>query len=638
VEQGTTFTSDKQNLQALLGAIARGELQLPDFQRDWIWDDAHVRSLLASVSMSYPIGTLMLLETGNPDIKFKIRAVEGSNPPAEAKPGQLILDGQQRLTTLFQVFTSGQVVSTRDARKRPINRWYYLDIDLALDPAADRDDAVLTLPESKSLTDLQGNVIADYSTSEREQRANVFPFSIILRPAELMNWAIEYITQTGPGEADERRERWHRLNVQVIEPIQSYLVPVILLQKKTPKVAVCEVFEKVNTGGVPLDVFELLSASFAAEDFLLRDDWAARRKMLRQHDALGSIESTDFLQAITLLSTYDHRRQTLASGVPDDKAPGISAKRKDVLGLSLEQYLRWADPITKGLEQAAILLLEEHVFDDRDLPYRSQLVPLAAVFAVLGKEADIAGTRDLLRRWYWCGVFGELYGGAVETRFALDLPEIIDWVRGGPEPSTVRDSGFAPERLLTLRTRNSAAYKGLHALLMRDGGRDFRSGKRTEFLTYTKDDVDIHHIFPRAWCAKNRISRGRMNSIVNKTPLSARTNRIIGGRAPSAYLKTLEGQAKIGEGAMDEILRTHVIEPFALRADDFGRFFESRASALLDRIEVATGKQILRPASEVLQGDGEPEDYEGEADEEANGADTPDDGNGAIGDEPVSGT
>lgn len=93
-------------------------------------------------------------------------------------------------------------------------------------------------------------------------------------------------------------------------------------------------------------------------------------------------------------------------------------------------------------------------------------MPLAAILAELGDKWEEIGTKQNVRQWYWSGVLGELYGGAVESRHARDLPEVLGWIReGAPLPTTVRDSNFNPHRLLTLRTRNSAAYKGIYALL-----------------------------------------------------------------------------------------------------------------------------------------------------------------------------
>jgi hypothetical protein len=192
-------------------------------------------------------------------------------------------------------------------------------------------------------------------------------------------------------------------------------------------------------------------------------------------------------------------------------------------------------------------------------------------------------------------VLGELYGGAIETRFARDLPEVVSRMRGETvEPTTVQESNFQAGRLLTLRTRNSAAYKGLYALLMRDGGRDFRTGEPIEAQTFFDDKIDIHHIFPEKWCKTAKLEPATYNSVINKTAISARTNRQIGGRAPSGYLPAVEKAAGIDAARMDEILASYCIAPESLRADRFWDFYAARAEALLARIEAATGKTISR--------------------------------------------
>ena len=84
----------------------------------------------------------------------------------------------------------------------------------------------------------------------------------------------------------------------------GYQIPVISLGKETPKEAVCRVFENVNTGGVPLTVFELVVASYSADDFELRKDWEERKEKFFNGDILNVVTATDFLTALTLLSTY----------------------------------------------------------------------------------------------------------------------------------------------------------------------------------------------------------------------------------------------------------------------------------------------------------------------------------------------
>jgi hypothetical protein len=261
----------------------------------------------------------------------------------------------------------------------------------------------------------------------------------------------------------------------VLTNFVKYTVPVIVLRKETPKEAVCTVFEKVNTGGVVLNVFELLTATFASDDFRLNDDWKARRQRLAKKDVLKKLESTDFLQAISLVATYRRRDDALKAG-GYGSVPAVSCRRKDILHLTLDDYKLNAEAVMEAFEWVARFLTFEKIFRADDVPYRTQMVPLAALRASLGSKLDQYALNEKLRRWLWCGVLGELCGGAIETRFARDVEQVPLWLQGGQEPRTVYDATFDASRLETLRTRNSAAYKGVYALLMKRGARDWMTG------------------------------------------------------------------------------------------------------------------------------------------------------------------
>lgn len=587
---GTTFDSTKRELQILLRDIAAGKTQLPDFQRGWVWDDRHIVSLLASISLSYPIGAIMLMETGGEEVRFKPRPVEGTPAGvAGVKPEHLILDGQQRLTSLFQALMAKGPVATRDARGAAIKRWYYIDIAKALTTDTDREDAIIGVPEERVIRDFRGTALIDVSTPQKEYEKGFFPLALVFDCSEWRRGHGEFWNH----DRDKTRQ-FDQFEKLVVDRFKQYLLPVITLLKQTPKEAVCQVFEKVNTGGVSLTVFELLTATFAADDFNLRDDWSARRHAVRAKKLLHVVREDDFLQAISLLATHERRLRAVAGGTNASEAPGISCKRKDILRLSLNDYRSWSDRVSAGFETAAQSLHQQRIFRGEDLPYRTQLVPLAAIFTALGDVGRTDGARQKVMRWYWCGIFGELYGGAIESRFAKDLAEVVEWVRGGPEPTTVTEASFNAARLHTLRTRNSAAYKGLYAVLIRDGGLDFRSGDAIDNQIYFDESIDIHHIFPRKWCDEHQIPAKRYDSIINKTAISAKTNRIIGGRAPSVYLAALQRQADISPDRMDQILQSHVIDPALLRGDDFEAFFQARAMSLLARIEQAMGKKVSR--------------------------------------------
>ena len=588
------FSTDAVSLSQLLDQAASGRLQLPDFQRGWVWDDVHIASLLTSVMLAYPIGTVMTLRTGNPDVRFRCRTIEGVGE-ADREAELLLLDGQQRTTSLFLALRSPDPVPTRDPRGRKLLRHYYVDLARVLDEDSDPEEWVRSVPEGRLVaSDFGRKVELDLRTREAEIRAGMFPLDIVLDGGEVYDWSMDYADAV-PEDLKERRDAWKRFSDRVVKPFQDYQVPTIQLSEDTPKEAVCQVFEKVNTGGVVLTVFELLTATFAADDLSLRDDWATRRARFADYPVLKGFAETDFLQVVALLATYDRRAEHLRRGDEAERAPPVSCKRRDVLRLTLEDYRRWAPTAEAGVQRVAPFMHEEFVFRHKDLPYATQLVPLAAIFGVLGKDAtENHATSKKLRQWLWCGVFGELYGSSTETRFANDLVDCVRWIEGGGElPRTVRDAQFQSDRLLTLRTRNSAAYKGLYALQMKAGARDFRTGNRIDSHAFFDDNIDIHHIFPKAWCAKQDVEPGRCDSVINKSAIDASTNRRIGGNAPSAYLRTIEGKGVSPED-LDEILASHSIDTAALRTDDFERFFEARAERLLGQIEEATGKPVNR--------------------------------------------
>ena len=145
-----------------------------------------------------------------------------------------------------------------------------------------------------------------------------------------------------------------------------------------------------------------------------------------------------------------------------------------------------------------------------------------------------------------------------------------------------------------MRARQSAAYKGINALLMKAGAQDFRSGQKFDHTIFFGENVDIHHIFPKDWCKNQGIKPEVFDSIINKTPLSYRTNRMIGGVAPSEYLAKLEEGGKetppIARETLDSYLRSHLISPDFLRSDQFDVFMENRQKSLLSLIEKAMGK------------------------------------------------
>lgn len=583
------FLTPMYELGQYLSWTRSGEIQLPDFQRGYKWEDERIRQLLVTVLRGHPMGAVMLLKTGNAQVRFKPRAIEGVDLPAGTEAKHLLLDGQQRLTSLTQALSGDGTVDTKDSRGKLLDRRYLVHMETALGGADRVAEAVISIPSDGVVrTNFGKDVDLDLSDAQKQRQQGYFPLHLLY--GDFMSWILEL----------EDRELGKRFHEEFIKPAATYDIPAIVLDEETDKAAVATVFEKVNIGGLPLNVFELLTAVFAGdavhyartgEDFRLNDDWREIQQSWSGHSALSGVVSTDFLQAVTMLAT---RQRHLAD--TSDRPAAISAKREDVLKLTLADYVQWRDPLRDAFVWAATFLADRHIFTRRDVPYAKQLVPLAAIKVVLGKDADLLGVSERLTRWFWCGVLGELYGSAIETRFARDIESVPAWAMDvtRPEPRTVADATFTESRLHSLRTRNAAAYKGIAALILANGARDWMEDKALDKVQYVDLAVDIHHVFPQKWCHDNGIDDERRESIVNKTTISARTNRTIGGTAPSAYLRDIESRAQIEPERVDELLAGHLVPARHLRADAFDAYFANRREALCQLVEQAIGKTVQR--------------------------------------------
>lgn len=588
------FQTPMYTLAKYLERTTTGVIQLPDFQRGYKWDEERVRQILVTVLRGHPMGVVMLLETGNDQVRFKPRPVEGAGVPDGVEPKYLLLDGQQRLTSLTQALAGDGVVHTKDTRGKLLDRRFFVDIKRAIEAPEQIEEAVISVPaDGKIKTNFDRDVVLDLSTKEMQHDNGYAPITLLFDTNAWIEWMMGYPDQPVAF-------RFHELYVQ---PASQYQIPAIELDSETEKAAVATVFEKVNIGGLPLNVFELLTAVFAGDaqyyartskDFRLNDDWLETKQLWADKPVLDAVENTDFLQAVTLLSSWRKQRESTST-----RKMAVTAKREDVLRLTLEDYMEWRDPLRSAFIWASEFLADRHIFAARDIPYQKQLVPLAAIKVALGADAETHGAKKRIARWYWCGVFGELYGSAIETRFARDLEEVPLWCvdENAPTPRTVADANFVESRLHSMRKRNSAAYKGIMALVMENGSKDWMEDKTFGAVQYKDMAVDIHHIFPQAWCNRHGIDDEHRESVVNKTMLSAHTNRVIGGVAPSKYVQKIETAAQISPAELDVLLKPHLIEPAHLRNDEFNEFFETRREALTVLVENAIGKPVQRDIS-----------------------------------------
>ena len=207
-------------LNKLLEDCQEGVLQLPDFQRSWVWDEDRIKSLIASISRAFPVRALMTLETGG-NVNFQPRPIEGAPDKAKhATPHSLLLEGQQRMTSLYQVTLRGKVVETITPKNKKVKRWFYIDIRKALDPSADREEAIFGVPEDRIVrTDFGRAVVLDLSSGEREFSQLMYPVSLVFDREDCQDDFNEYWR----GDENESvRQEFRTFKREVLDNFRMY--------------------------------------------------------------------------------------------------------------------------------------------------------------------------------------------------------------------------------------------------------------------------------------------------------------------------------------------------------------------------------------------------------------------------------
>ena len=586
--------TDTPNIIDLVEDIHKGKIQLPQFQREWIWDDEKICRLIASITLNYPIGAVMFLNCGN-NSPFAYRSIEFA--PTNNKPENLILDGQQRLTSIYTVMYSDNPVTINKRNDKKIKCYFYINLEKFANPSCDRADAIFSVPENRKIKKTRKNDELDLSTPEKEFENKMYPLCIIFDSEKNDEWEENY--KKYYAEDQRARDIFSAFKKEVINKISRYQIPVIELERDTELAAVCEIFKNVNSNNVKLDDFDLVTAIFAKADstFDLRSDWEKRSHKFFSKGILNEFKRTDFLRACKLMAIYN------SAGNSD-----YTAKRGEVINLQYSDYCKYADDLSQGFEEARKLLQEEGIVSRNSLPYTSQLIPLAVICAIIkDKISDVV--RKKIKCWYWCGVFEENYSNAANlTKFLNDVKTVINWIEDKEIPPLVKDFKFDAVKLKEIRA--GALCKAVVALIVKNECRDFLDGRLIKDL-YREEagekisKVELHHIFPKDFC-KKKYDESLWDSVINKTPLSKATNDFAGNRRPSDYLEKMTVADKnenfskkkksqkdkieklVNKSDLESYLNLHWINPEDLYNDDFENFMSNRTDFLLNAVKKVT--------------------------------------------------
>ena len=544
-------------LKELLADLHNRTMVLPDFQRDFVWEPGATQELIVSIANNYPAGSLLRVR----DAKrlFAAREFEGAPPLNGHRHTFLVLDGQQRLTSLYQAF-----YGVGEHR-------YYLDLRKLM-AGSDFEEAIFHVRASTKWARAR----EEFALQAEEI---LLPLSVLKGGAGgFGHWSRKVARQLADSERialedalDQIQERW-------IQAIDDYNFPVVTLSDATQADALCTIFETLNRTGVKLSVFELLTARFWPQDIRLRALWdeaLTTQPVIRDFD----VDPYYVLQGISLACR---------------KTP--SCKRSDVLNLKPEDIREWWEPTVRALARGLEILRDDcKVMQPKWLPYQTMLPPLAATLAKAGdpKTAEAGAQREKLKRWFWCAVFGQIYESAPNSQSAKDVSELVPWLldKAAP-PEMVSSFRFDPRVLRDITPRQRSIYRGAVCMMLGagTGARDFHTQAVITGKLMTQEGIDDHHLFPAAYLERAGVAPARRRDcVLNRTLIDRTTNELISDRAPSDYLAEIR---KTPGFPFETVLASHSLptEPESpLLRDDYEAFLVWRQDRVWQEIQRVTG-------------------------------------------------
>ena len=552
------FYPSSEKLRFLLDSIHNREVALPDFQRDFVWDPRATEELIESILQNFPAGSLLRIKNKS-GFFFAPREVAGAPALDGHSPSYLVLDGQQRLTSLYQaLYGTG-------------NHRYFVNLRGLLD-GDDLDDCVFYLRKRRAKR--------RFGTIEKQASELVFPLEVLFgQPNGFEEW-LDQVLERRDEDGDSARElkqKLRELRTAWIQNIEDYEFPVVTLAEETETEAVCTIFETLNRTGVKLSVFDLLAARFWPENVRLRDLWddaQTEYPILEEFD----VDPYYILQAIAIFT---------ARGAP-------SCKRGDVLKMDVRQIPAGWEPVVRGVGDMLQMLRDDcGVALPGWLPYNPILIPAGAVLAKHehARGPQVGAIRDKMKRWFWCSVFGLVYENAPNSQAVKDVAELTTWFAGGAAPDSVRNFRFEPDVLRETTARQRALYRGCIALILRSEARDFHSVNRITASMVLEKKIDDHHVFPRGYLADSReeVAATLRDCVLNRTLIDKETNIRIGKKAPAVYLDEIE--AELGAERLDKVLESHLLPggpDSSLHEGRFSDFLDERQRRFAERIKEVT--------------------------------------------------
>jgi hypothetical protein len=545
-----------------------GEWVIPRFQRYFDWKKDDVRDFFKSVFLDYYVGSLLLWDVRK-ETELDIMSVNGVNPHQDLKKNAIVLDGQQRITSLYYAIRAPNFELAGDTKGHPT--YFYIDFSEFF-KNDDPDNLI--------------KVFYEKLDDEESFKKLLFPFYKLEYHHEWI-YGLDYYLEKYEDLDKEKVRTLHRLIDDKLRYIYNgFEIPYVTLPDDRSLEQVTEIFEKINSSGIQLDVFDLLIARLSKYNIKLRDLWDESRnypKIKEYERRKGANKMPIYiLQSIALCFSKSR-----------------SCKRNDILNIyrnvagSKEDFERkWREMTNITLQAIALLENTKDGFGvtvPAELPFETMIPVLSSLLKEINDKFKDSQKKcyDKLKNWYWTSVFSVAYSSAVDSKKTSDFKDMTEWFLNDELiPKSIKKfrGDYSRIDLRSVEQQSNAIYRGVLCLIAIKGGYDFDKNRSIENTKYHKD-----HIFPKSTLSDYE----NINSILNITWSTSDTNQRIKRAKPVTAF--LEDTLRIKyDGNEKEFLRTldsHFINSEAykyLKENNFEKFIEERENTIL----LAIGEKI----------------------------------------------
>lgn len=512
--------------KALLADIEKGLIKIPQFQRDYVWSKDRAAGLIDSILKGYPIGTFITWKT-----KEALRVVKDLGgvelpPVPDGDFAEYVLDGQQRMTSLFCALKGVQI-----NRGKKVDDFSEIYIDLN----ADEHQQIV-------LTDI----------SELEEGSYI-------KLKDLISFDLNFL---------QKYQQFFPKITEYSQTLQGYNFSLIEV-KEAPLDVATEIFTRINVGGKPLSLFEIMVAKTfdANEEFDLSEKFEALVDRLREV-GYDTISDATVLQTVSLVI-------------------GKECKRQNILRLDKKRFIEEWPKVADAIEAAVDYFRGYYRIPvSRLLPYNSLLAPFAYFF-YHHKDKPLENKQLFLEDFLWRVSLGGRYSSSVEGKLAQDVKR-IDKILQEQQPdydwSIDTSAQFIQENGWFNAGRSY--IKALLCILAYQEPKSFIDGSIVHISNdwlKRANSRNYHHYFPRAYLRKQGLGDEHSNHIANITIVDDFLNkRKIGAQAPSAYMRKFAEQ----NSELTIHMKTHLIEleAWGIWDDDYDTFLIKRCEVLSQEI------------------------------------------------------